>query len=313
MTDRILVVGEALVDIVHRTDGTVDEHPGGSPLNVAIGLARLGHGVDFASRFGDDVHGHAILAHLESEPAITLTRGTASAPSTSTATATLDDTGAATYDFDLTWDVAGALDDDPVAHLHTGSIAATLAPGADDVLAAARRAAQHGTVSYDPNARPSLMGDPAEARAIVENVIATSDVVKASDEDIEWFYDVAAHDHHVLDDVMRRWASLGAGLVVVTRGGDGCRAYVPAGDEWVDVPPASDVVVIDTVGAGDSFMSGLISGLLDAGLLGGIDARQALRLADLAAVRPALDRAIACSAITVSRAGANPPTRSELP
>lgn len=136
MTHRTLVVGEALVNVVHRIDGGVEEYPGGSPLNVAIGLARLGHPVHFAARFGDDVHGHMIRKHLEREPNLTLTRGTASAPSTSTAVATLDESGAATYEFDLTWDVASALDEEPTGHLHTGSIAATLAPGADAGLAA---------------------------------------------------------------------------------------------------------------------------------------------------------------------------------
>lgn len=310
MTQRTLVVGEALVDVVHRTDGSVDEHPGGSPLNVAIGLARLGHPVHFAARFGDDVHGHMIRAHLEREPNITLTRGTASAPTTSTATATLDSSGAATYDFDLTWDVASALDTEPTGHLHTGSIAATLAPGADAVLDAARRAHETGTVSYDPNARPTLMGTPGEARARVEALAAVADVVKASDEDLAWLYD--AHTVDEIDARMREFAELGAALVVVTRGGEGSRVYVPATDEWTDVPPVAGVRVTDTVGAGDSFMSGLVSGLLDAGLLGSREAADALRRADLAAVLPAVDRATRCAAITVSREGANPPTRSEL-
>ncbi|WP_312720615.1 carbohydrate kinase [Mobilicoccus sp.] len=310
MTQRTLVVGEALVDIVHRTDGSVEEHPGGSPLNVAIGLARLGHPVHFASRFGDDLHGHTIRAHLEREPHITLTRGTASAPSTSTATATLDEDGAATYEFDLTWDVAVALDKDPIGHLHTGSIAATLGPGADAVLDTARRAHESGTVSYDPNARPSLMGDPAQARARVEALVGVADVVKASDEDLAWLYD--AHTTLDADAVMRRFAALGAALVVVTRGADGARVHVPRGDEWADVAPVADIVVADTVGAGDAFMSGLISGLLDAGFLGSREAAASLRRADLAAVLPAVERATRCAAITVSRDGADPPTRSEL-
>ena len=310
MTQRTLVVGEALVDIVHRTDGTVEEHPGGSPLNVAIGLARLGHPVQFASRFGDDLHGHMIRAHLEREPNLTLTPGTASAPATSTATATLDDSGAATYDFDLTWDVATALDTGPTGHLHTGSLAATLTPGADAVLEAARRAHETGTVSYDPNARPSLMGTPEEARERVEALAAVADVVKASDEDLAWLYDARTPDE--FDAHMRGFAELGAALVVLTRGGHGARVYVPATDEWADVAPVEGVAVADTVGAGDSFMAGLVSGLLDAGLLGSREAAEALRRADLAAVRPAVDRATRCAGITVSREGADPPTRSEL-
>ncbi|WP_284304449.1 carbohydrate kinase family protein [Mobilicoccus caccae] len=308
MTERILVVGEALVDIVHRTDGTVEEYPGGSPLNVAIGLARLGHPVHFAARFGDDLHGHTLRAHLEREPHITLTPGTTAAAATSTATATLDESGAASYDFDLVWDVAGALDAAPTGHLHTGSIAATLMPGADAVLDAASRGHESGTVSYDPNARPSLMGDPADARARVEAVAAYSHVVKASDEDLAWFYPDLQ-----LDDAMRHLGDLGVALVVVTRGKDGCRVHVPATGEWTDVPPVEGVVVIDTVGAGDSFMSGLLSGLLDADLLGSPEAAQALGRATLRDVMAAITRATTCAAMTVSRAGANPPTRAELP
>ncbi|WP_040159599.1 carbohydrate kinase family protein [Mobilicoccus massiliensis] len=315
MNDRTLVVGEALVDIVHRTDGTVEEHPGGSPLNVAIGLARLGHHVHYAARFGDDLRGHTIRAHLEREPNITLTRGTASAPSTSTATATLDERGAATYEFDLTWDVANALDGEPTGHVHTGSIAATLAPGADAVLEVARRGHETGTVSYDPNARPTLMGDPATALERVEAVAANADVVKASDEDIAWFYGATTDATGTIevDDAMRRFAELGASLVVITRGDAGCRVYVAGTGEWADVPPVENVIVMDTVGAGDSFMAGLISGLLDAGLLGSADARAALAAADLDAIMPAVTRANVCAAVTVSRAGANPPTRAELP
>lgn len=307
MSERVLVVGEALVDIVHRTDGSVDEHPGGSPLNVAIGLARLGHDVQFAARFGTDPRGQAIAAHLAAEPRITLTPGTDTAPTTSTATATLDESGAATYEFDLTWDVAEALDDAPTGHLHTGSIAATLTPGADAVLAAARRAHTHGTVSYDPNARPTLMGTPDEARRKVEALVACSHVVKASDEDLAWFYPDLD-----LDAAMRHLAAPGPALVVVTRGGEGSRALLARTGETLDVPPTPGVQVVDTVGAGDSYMSGLVSGLLDAGLLGSVAAADALAGADLAAVAPALERATACAAITVSRAGANPPRREEL-
>lgn len=306
MTDRILVVGEALVDIVHRRDGSIDEHPGGSPLNVAIGIARLGHEVAYATRFADDEYGAMIRAHLDKEADLTLTPGSDAAASTSTAKAILDESGAATYEFDIQWDVADALDDAPVGHLHTGSIAATLAPGAQAVLAAAERAQQTGTVSYDPNARPTLMGDAVTTRKQVEAVIAVSDVVKSSDEDITWLYDGAD-----IEEVMERWAELGAALVVVTRGAKGAKVLVAATDERGTVD-AVKATVVDTVGAGDSFMSGLISGLLDLGLLGGSAERDALRRASLADVRPAIDRATACGNITVSRAGANPPTRAEL-
>ncbi|MTB70483.1 carbohydrate kinase [Arsenicicoccus cauae] len=306
MTDRLLVVGESLVDIVHRQGGAVDEHPGGSPANVAIGLARLGHPVDFATQFGRDAHGEMVRAHLVQERLLTLTSGSDQAESTSTAKATLDAAGGATYDFELLWDVAGALDEDAVGHLHTGSIAATLEPGGSAVVDAALRARATGTVSYDPNARPTIMGTPEEVRQRIEQLVGLSDVVKASDEDVDWLYPGATPEQ-----IMELWGRLGPELVVVTRGGAGALVLIPRTGERL-VAEATRTTVVDTVGAGDSFMSGLISGLLDAGLLGSVEARERLRTASLPDVRPAIERAVACGAITVSRAGANPPTRAEL-
>ena len=306
MTDRLLVVGESLVDIVHRQGGAVDEHPGGSPANVAIGLARLGHPVQFATQFGRDTYGEMVRAHLVQERLLTLTDGSDQAESTSTAKATLDPAGGATYDFELLWDVAGALDEEPVGHLHTGSIAATLEPGGSAVVDAALRARATGTVSYDPNARPTIMGTPEEVRQRIEQLVGLSDVVKASDEDVEWLYPEATPDQ-----IMELWGRLGPELVIVTRGGQGALVLLPRTGERL-VAEATRTTVIDTVGAGDSFMSGLISGLLDAGLVGSVEARDRLSTASLQDVRPAIERAVACGAITVSRAGANPPTRAEL-
>lgn len=305
MAERVLVVGEALVDIVHRRDGSVDEHAGGSPLNVAIGLARLGHEVQFASRFGRDRYGEIIRAHLARESLLSLTPGTDQAEHTSTARATLDVRGAATYEFDLVWDVAAALDHAPVGHLHTGSIGATVYPGALAVYQRAKEVRETGTISYDPNARPTLMGTPEQALGLIEPFVALSDVVKASDEDLLWLY-----PDQRPEDVMARWIDQGVCLAVLTLGGLGALAMTADGRS--ERMPAEGASVIDTVGAGDSFMSGLISGLIDLQLVGDVNARDRLRAASLEAVRPALDRAARCAAITVSRAGANPPTRAEL-
>ena len=148
------------------------------------------------------------------------------------------------------------------------------------------------------------MGQPQDVRAKIEQIIGLSDVVKASDEDVHWLYDGAA-----IPEVMRLWGRLGPTVVVVTRGGEGA---VVAVNGVVVSMAAPTVTVADTVGAGDSFMAGLISGLLDAGLLGGTDARVALRAAGMNQVRPAVERALACAAVTVSRAGANPPRRDEI-
>jgi len=302
--ERVLVVGETLVDVVHTPDGTVAEHVGGSPANVAMGLSRLGHGTVLATTLGDDPHGVRCRDHVE-ERGVTIANLDAGGHPTSTAVATLDAAGAATYEFDLHWDLSGVPDLDGVTHVHTGSIAATLTPGeavVAETLAAARAGA---TVSYDPNVRPSIMGTVAEVRARVEELVALSDVVKASEDDVEFLYAGES-----LAGVMAAWARLGAGLVVVTRGGDGV-AY-RTGDGSTGEAPARVDRVADTVGAGDSFMAGLLSGLLDAGLLGSLDARARLRAASADDVWPAVDRALSTSAVTVVHTGAYAPTRDEL-
>lgn len=300
-----LVIGEALIDIVRPVDGPPQEYVGGSPLNVAIGLARLQHPARLAAYLADDAYGELIIGHLAADD-VPLVEGSLGAQRTPTAMATLDETGSATYEFDLAWDLPYPLPGD-VGHLHTGSIAAALQPGAEKVAAAMLAARDHATVSFDPNPRPTLIGAAHEVRAGLEQLIGYSDVVKASDEDIAWLYGADADPAQVL----ALWGQLGPSLVVMTRGGDGALLHVSSTGQTASVAGRS-VSVVDTVGAGDSFQSGLLSGLLDAGLLGSADARDRLRRADLSQLRPAVDRAIETSAITVSRAGANPPTRAEL-
>jgi fructokinase len=302
---RTLVIGESLIDIVHRPDGSTREHVGGSPANVAVGLARLGHEVTLATKIGDDERGTRIATRLDQE-GVALTEGSIAERPTSVATSTLDETGAAVYTFDLAWELSEDQPLEGLAHVHTGSIAATLEPGASVVLSTLQSARPSATISYDPNARPSLMGDPHGVRAKIEQLIGLSDVVKASDEDIAWLYDGAP-----LPDILRLWGLLGPALVVVTRAEKGAVIGLTITGELTSVE-APIVEVMDTVGAGDSFMAGLLSGLLEASLLGGIQARERLRSASLADVRPAVDRALACAAITVSRAGAAPPYLADL-
>jgi fructokinase len=302
---RTLVIGESLIDVVSRPDGSAQEHVGGSPANVAVGLARLGHDVGLATMIGRDERGTRIADLLDGE-GVVLTDGSVGRRTTSVATSTLDATGAATYSFDLSWELDAGQPLDGLAHVHTGSIAGTLEPGASAVLSILQNARAGATISYDPNARPSLMGDPHDVRAKMEQLIGLSDVVKASDEDVAWLYDGAP-----LSDILRLWGLLGPTLVVVTRGDKGAVIGLSTTGELSSID-APAVEVRDTVGAGDSFMAGLLSGLLDAGLLGGVQARERLRSASLADVQPAVDRALACAAITVSRAGANPPRLAEL-
>ena len=300
---HVLVVGEALIDVVHRADGSVDEHPGGSLANVALTLGRLGRDARLATWVADDAHGAAVRAWLD-DSAVTLAPGSTGADRTSVATAHLDAHGAATYQFDLEWRVPpGTAADAGTLAVHTGSIAAVLEPGASDVRALVATARDTATVTYDPNARPALMGDPADARSRIEALVALADVVKVSDEDVAWL--VPGADPVA---VARAWLALGPALVVVTLGGEGAVAVTAAGEQRVTAPR---VEVVDTVGAGDSFMGALLDGLWDAGLLGA-DRRDALRAIDAATLAGLLERCVAVAAITVSRAGANPPRRAEL-
>ena len=299
---RALVVGESLIDVVRRRDGSVDEHPGGSPMNVAIGLGRLGRPVDLLTWFGQDPRGTALREHI-AESAVRVVEGSDGAAATSVAIATLDANGAATYTFDLDWQVppaAGLLDD--VAVVHSSTIGAALAPGGEAVLELLALARSSATVTYDPNVRPALLGDGA--RALVERLVELADVVKVSDEDLAWCEPDSAPGA-----VAARWASSGPGLVVVTHGAEGVLATTSAG--LTVAVPSRRVVVADTVGAGDSFMSGLIDGLWTAGLLGA-DRREALGRIDESTLVRILERCAEIAGITVSRAGANPPWAGEL-
>lgn len=300
----VVSIGEALIDIVQPQTGEATEHVGGSPANVAVGLAALGHPTLLATNVGDDERGQRITDYL-AERDVELTPGSRDAARTSTAKALLDADGGATYDFDLSWDIQ-VPDLSNVAHVHTGSIAATLQPGASAVFEALARARTTATVSYDPNARPTIMGESHEARSQIEECIGRSDLVKASVEDIEWLYQGASPE-----DVARLWGRLGPPLVVITDGSEGALVYQSSTDTQVRVA-APKVEVVDTVGAGDSFMAGLISGLLDAGLLGSAQARQRLDRASSWALSAAVERALSTAAYTVARAGAASPTRADI-
>ncbi|MCP3425691.1 carbohydrate kinase [Rothia sp. AR01] len=305
----LTVIGEALIDIVRGEGVSPRAHPGGSPMNVAVGLSRLGHRTLFVGRYGRDEHGAALEAHLR-EAGVELPVGPDDAP-TSVAEATMDSRGSMSYDFQLDWNLEAAADRlaDILADtelLHVGSIGAMLEPGASTVLEAVRQAAPHALISYDPNCRPSIVPDSSEARGWAESVVEHADVVKASDEDLLWLY-----PGRTIEESAQAWLDAGASLVVVTRGELGPWAVSRGtGPEGVRVP-AHRVEVADTVGAGDSLMAALISALVDRGISG---AGAAERVAALGEVEVAEILAYAAKAagITVSRAGANPPTREEL-
>jgi fructokinase len=304
VSEHALVIGEALIDVVRRPDGTEEAHPGGSPANVAIGLGRLGRPVELLTWIALDDYGRVIREHLEAS-GVALVRGSESAIHTPVATALIDAKGAAQYDFDLAWGVSpGAAPTRKPHVVHTGSIGAVLAPGATDVRNLLEKYRETATITYDPNVRPALMGNPVTARKLVERIIEVADVVKASDDDLAWLYPDSAPNA-----TARRWLDIGASIVVVTRGADGASAFL--GDGRKLDAPSRRVSVADTVGAGDSFMSGLIDGLWSQGYLGSL-ARMMLPEVTTDVITYVLNRCSAMAAITVSRVGANPPTKRDL-
>ncbi|AOW94106.1 ribokinase [Rhodococcus sp. WMMA185] len=297
-----LVIGEALVDIVTRRDGSSAEHIGGSPLNVAVGLGRLGRPVEFVTRVGDDPRGRSIARYLE-RSGVSLAPGSMSAEHTATAHATLDASGAASYAFDIEWDLTPPSITRVPNLVHTGSIAAVMEPGCDVVANMLARRRSGSTISFDPNVRSALIADSARAKARIDHLVSISDIVKASDEDLRW-YDPGRDPV----DTAHTWLSRGPATVVVTKGAEG--AFAVCGEGVVEVP-ARVVEVVDTVGAGDAFMAGLLDGFWSRGFLGA-QTRETLHSIDPEDLHDVLTDAALVSALSVARPGADLPTRDML-
>jgi fructokinase len=298
MTDDmdVVVVGEALVDIVDA-GGSRAEHPGGSPMNVAYGLGRLGDRVALLTHVGDDKRGRAVLDHLEGA-GVELVAGSVGAGPTSTALASLDDTGGATYEFAIDWRLPGSVALPTAPILHTGSIGAALAPGGDGVLELVR--ASDALVTFDPNVRPSIIGSRETAIELVERYYPFAQVVKMSDEDAHWLYPGRS-----LEQITRTLLARGVRLVALTLGGDGCLIADSHRSIRLPAPPTR---VADTIGAGDSFMSGLLDAAIRGQLVPAIAAGSLIE-ADLVTLATG---ALASASVTVSRPGARPPDRAEL-
>jgi len=311
---HIVVAGESLIDLVPESDGRLRPLPGGSPFNVAVGLGRLGVPTALLGPLSDDAFGSLLADGLSDAGVRSLPEGRVSRPTT-LAMVHLDEAGRAAYAFYLHGTSATGMTDEDLAAagttepaldstpLHVSLGAVTLAaPGTGALLARlVSDGAARPLVSLDPNVRPTVMTDlDAERRAIAHAVTAV-DLVKVSDDDL-----LALHPDRDPLAVAGEWARSGPALVVVTRGRNGATAVRDEGGMLTVASLSVDVV--DTVGAGDAFTSGLLAALDERSLLD----RAALRAADAATLREVLAFAARVAAVTCTRHGADPPRREEL-
>ncbi|WP_017604239.1 carbohydrate kinase family protein [Nocardiopsis alkaliphila] len=311
---RLVVVGENVMDLLPGKHGprSLWAAPGGGPANTAVAASRLGLPTRLLARIGSDGFGAMIRARLLTEGLDPAGLIDAEEP-TALALATLSEDGSASYDFrmeeaaDWRWrsgELPETLEPE-VKALHAASIALFREPGAGLIEALLRR--EHGrgrvTVTLDPNIRADVIGDPAAARAMALRHVAQAHVVKASDEDLEFLY-----PDHPVEEAAAALAALGPVLVVVTRGGEGAFALSHGVMASVPAPPTE---VVDTVGAGDSFMGALLHRLDLDGRLGESPRERLAGLTetDLEAL---LTHAATAAAHTVTREGADPPTAEEL-
>jgi fructokinase len=300
----VAVIGEVLVDLVWRTGADqVVPLPGGSPANVAIGLHRLGRPVTLVTCWGDDPPGALVDAHLAST-GVDVHRVESASARTMLALAYVDATsGGATYDFLPRWDPVELPVDPQISLLHTGSLAAVVEPGATRVLEACRRMQGRPghAVAVDLNVRPSVLPDRAAYRDATSRLARVADVVKASDEDLQWLYPELSPE-----SAARTLLELGPRMVVVTHGPRGATGITADHEIRVAAP---SLHVVDTIGAGDAFQASLLDALLGPRDGSGIGVRLPATRAELEHVLHTCARA---GAIACSRAGAQPPTWQEI-
>ena len=285
---KIWVAGEALIDLVPSGDSRIPI-VGGGPANTAKALAKLGIPTSFIGGISSDKYGDSISSELAD---VDLSLCRRSELPTALAIVSLDKSGAASYEFKLdgtaTFDFSrNWLPSSSPEVLHIGTLATIIEPGASELFEWA--SGLTSTIVFDPNIRPSVLGDKARYRKAVERWVGISKVVKLSSEDLEWLGYADG----------KAFFELGAELVVVTHGASGITGFTPEGSVSV---PGIKVNVVDTVGAGDTVGAVLVEGLVTHG----IEALTGEKLFEV------LTRATIAASITCSRAGANPPSRDEL-
>ena len=300
MSDQVWVVGEVLIDLI--PDGDQDlAVVGGGPANTAKALAKLGVKTHFIDGISSDKYGQMAKAELLSANVI-LDYAQYSNKPTCTAKVTLSKSGSASYEFVIedtaTFDFSASWLPDPQTCkpllLHIGTLATAIEPGASVLFKWAQSVGNVAPIIFDPNTRPAVLGDRDEYVKKVEKWMAISSAVKVSDEDLIWLYPGKS-----IDEIVNKWLEVGVQLVVVTLGDKGITAYRM--NEQISVD-AVKVVVADTVGAGDTVGAVLVEAIVKNGL-------DNLTRGVLKAM---LNRAVKAAAITVSRTGANPPSKEEI-
>ncbi len=300
----IVVCGEALIDMI-GTGGAYRAHAGGGPMNAAVALARLGCSARLLTALGSDAMSDLLRAHITASGVDLSWTPTVPVPTT-LALVTLDDHGAASYEFYVQHTTVTEIVPPPVeafadvAALHVGTLALAVSPTAERVEALVSSLPADAFVLLDPNCRPQFVDDRDAYTARVERLAARSTIVKVSTDDLEWMYPGRS-----VDDGVARLLDAGTLAVLVTRGRDGASAHRAAGSVTVASAP---ITVVDTVGAGDTFGAAALAWLVEQDVLS-VDGFAALTDDDLRAL---LSFATRAAGITCTRAGADPPHRHEL-
>ena len=302
----VVVAGDALVDLTPTTsvNGTAayEVHPGGSCLNVAVGLGRLGVPVALLARVSTDAFGDVLREHVH-DSGVSLSHLVETDEPTTLAAVHLR-AGQASYSFYANGTAdPGLLPGHlkplaPEAALHVGSIALVLEPIASTLEGLLGRETGRRVITLDPNVRPGLIQDRTSYLRRFAGWTRSVDVLKVSEEDLAWL-----HPGRTEDEVVREWLEAGVSLVLVTHGENGASASTASAATRVAAPR---VTVVDTVGAGDAFMAGALAHLHHRRLL----ERAALRALDDRELTGLVRTASLVAADTCTRAGAEPPRDS---